>query len=82
MGVGALSGTPQHAETFYLHEVVRPLHLGHEVLYCLFSDHWVTGRRRSDMVHRDSWFCSQLGRGLVLEGIHHLFKRQTHVTGT
>lgn len=33
------------------------------------------------MVHSNGWFCCQLGRGLVLEGIHHLFNTQIHVTG-
>lgn len=67
---------------FYLHEVVCPLHLGHEVLHGLLSDHWVTGRSGSDVVHSNGWFCSQQGWGLVLEGVHHLSKTQTHVTGT
>ena len=67
---------------FYLHEVVRPLHLGHEVLHSLLSHNWVTGWSGSDVVHSNGWFCSQLSRGLVLEGIHHLFNTQAHVTGT
>lgn len=67
---------------FYLHEVVCPLHLGHEVLHGLLSDHWVIGRSGSDVVHSNGWFCSQQGLGLVLEGVHHLSKTQTHVTGT
>lgn len=65
----------------YLHEVVRPLHLGHEVLHRLLPDHWVIGRGGRGMVHSNIWICSQLDRGLVLEGIHHLFNTQTHVTG-
>lgn len=56
----------------YLHEVVCSLHLGHEVLHCLLSDHRVGGRRWSDVVHSNGWFWSQLGRGLVLQGVHHL----------
>lgn len=74
--------TTVSAGPLYLHEVVRPLHLGHEVLHYLLSDHWVTGWIWRAVLHSNSWFCSQLGRGLVLEGIHHLFKTQTQATIT
>jgi len=64
-----------NVEPSHLHEVVRPLHLGHEVLHYLFSDHRVGGRTGSDLVHSNGWLWSHLWRGLVLEGIHHLFNR-------
>lgn len=64
----------------HLHEVVRPLHLGHEVLHCLLPNHWVRGRRGGDLVHSNVWLWSQLERRLVLEGIHHL-STQKHVKG-
>lgn len=69
------------AGPFYLHEVVCPLHLGHEVLHSLLSDHRVIGRRGSD-VHSNGWFRSQQCWRLVLEGIHHLWNTQKHVTDT
>lgn len=65
-------------DLFYLYEVVRPLHLGHEVMHNLLPDHWVSSSWGGAMVHGNGWLCSQLGRGLVLEGIHHLFNTQKH----
>lgn len=62
----------------YLHEVVGPLHLGHEVLYNLFPDHRVTGSRRSDVVHSNGRLWRPQRWRLMLESIHHLLK--THKT--
>lgn len=62
----------------YLHEVVRALHLGHEVLHGLLSHHRVAGRWRGHMVPGDGCVGGQQGRGRVLQGGHHLLDPETH----
>lgn len=64
----------QHFGPSNLHEVVCPLHLGHEVLHCLLSNHRISIRSGRNLVHSNGLFWSQLNRGLMLEWIHHLFR--------
>lgn len=53
----------------HLHEVIGPLHLGHEVLYNLLPDHGV--RRVGDWAHSVG-LGGHLGKSLVLEDVYHL----------